>query len=82
VLAAVGSAAGDREAPPEMRVTSPAEMPGWVVAGPDPGIWAFVSFDEAGGPDAKNEAVGLLGWAKIQKDAETLAIIHVEDRPR
>jgi hypothetical protein len=81
ILATVRSAKGDR-ASAEMKVTSPVEVPGWVVAGFDPSIWAYVSFEEAGGPDARKEDVGLLGRAKMEKDAETLKVIHVEERPR
>jgi hypothetical protein len=77
VLAADRSAKRDR-ASSDMRVTCPSEMPGWVVAGPNP---SYVSFAEAGGPNAKKENVGRIGRAKIEKDGETLKIIHVEARP-
>jgi len=65
-----------------MRVITPDEMPGWVVSGHDPAVLTYVSFAEAGGPDAKKEDVALVGRAKLEKDADTLKIIHVEDRRR
>jgi hypothetical protein len=80
ILAASCSAAANA-APPEMRIVTPYEMPGWVVRGQDPNVLTYVSFEEAGGPDMKEE-VGHLGRAKLEKDAETLRIIHVEARPR
>jgi hypothetical protein len=80
ILAAFGSAKTGT-VPSEMHVIVPYEMPGWVVRSQDPNVLAYVSFTEAGGPDTNKEEVGLIGRARIEKDAETLKIIHVEGRP-
>jgi hypothetical protein len=77
ILAAYGST-GTAAAPAGMHVVTPYEMPGWVVRGPDPNVLVYVHFVEAGGPDAKHEDVAKVGYAKLEKDAETLKIVHVE----
>ena len=79
ILAASGPD-GAHPAPSEMNVVTPYEMPGWVVSGHDPNVLVYVGFGEAGSPDTKKEDVALAGRAKLAKDAETLAIIHVEER--
>jgi hypothetical protein len=77
ILGAYRSTAADAAAP-EMGVVTPYETPGWVVRGHDPNVLTYVSFEEAGGPDMKKEEVDRVGRAKLEKDAQTLKIIHVE----
>lgn len=65
-----------------MQVKNLNDLPGWVVWGPDPSIWAYVGYAEAGGPDANHEDVCRIARARIEKDEEAPKIIHVEERPR
>ncbi len=52
---------------------------GWVVTCHHDDILTYVSPDECG-DDTSDVAVGLLGRSKRGQDAETLTVIHVEDK--
>lgn len=71
-LAIAGTPSGDFE------VTKIPEINGWVVTGDYPGIMMYVSEEE--GKKKDDFAIGMIGRAKRELDAEKLEIIHAEDK--
>lgn len=70
-----GTPSGDFE------VTKIPEINGWVVTGDYPGIMTYISLDEAGKRNTDVE-IGLIGRTKREIDANTLEVVHVEDKAK
>jgi hypothetical protein len=59
------------------------KAPGWVVTGHHPDVLTYVALDEVPEKDENTTlAVGLIGRAHRDQDAQDLTVIHVEDRRR
>ena len=63
----------------DFSVTSLAEHPGWVVTCHHPDVLNYVGPEDvrAGAPDF---VIGIVGRSNRNADAETLRVLHVEDR--
>ena len=68
-----GSSAGDFSP-----ITLDNEV-GWVVTSHHNDVLTYVAFDEVG-DDPSDLSVGLLGRSKRGQDADSLSVIHVEDK--
>ena len=69
-----GSASGD------FKVNHLTEYPGWVVMCHHPEILTYISLDEVILPQTPDMIIGLLGRSMRHADAESLEILHIEDR--
>ncbi len=52
---------------------------GWAITGHHPDVLTLLLPDEVG-PDASELAIGIIGRTKRGRDAESLTVVHVEDR--
>jgi hypothetical protein len=52
---------------------------GWAITGHHPDVLTLLLPDEVG-PDASELAIGIIGRGKRGRDAESLVVVHVEDR--
>jgi hypothetical protein len=69
-----GSSSGD------FSVVDLANYPGWVVTGHHPDMLNYVSPDEVEEDGSADFVIGFIGRSKRDEDANTLKIIHIEDK--
>jgi hypothetical protein len=65
----------------DFKVYHPRDLPGWVVGCEHPEVFAFVPKDEFTDPKSPTDSMrGIAGMKRIIADAESLHIVHVEDK--